>query len=108
MLNGNIFRRAQLLLRDKPALEMTGEEQAVVSIATMPLLLLPQFNDILIDDGLEWLAQVYDEANMVAEPRGRVEVTHEPHELGTVVRIHPPLPKITASQESISLLTGRR
>ncbi len=63
MFNGNIFREAQQLLRDKPVLEMTGEEQSVVSIATLPLLLLPRFNDILMDDGLEWLAIVYDEVN---------------------------------------------
>lgn len=63
LLSGNIFREAQQLLRAKPALEMTQEEQAVVSIATIPLFLLPRFNDILIDDGLEWLARVYDEAN---------------------------------------------
>jgi len=70
MLNGNIFRKAKQLLRDKPALEMTGEEQAVVCVATLPLLLLPEVNDTLIDDGLEWLAMVYDEANPPA-PLGR-------------------------------------
>lgn len=63
MLNGNIFRKAQQLRRDKPALEMTKEELGLVDLATYPLLLLPRFNDILIDDGLEFLASVYDEAN---------------------------------------------
>ena len=61
-LNGNIFREAKQLLRDKPVLEMDEEELEVVNVATMPLLLLRQFNDLTIDQGLEELANMGEEA----------------------------------------------
>ena len=61
-LNGNIFRQAKQLLQDKPVLEMNEEELDVVNVATMPLLLLRQFNDMTIDQGLEGLSKMVEEA----------------------------------------------
>jgi len=43
-------------------LEMNEEELEIVKIATMPILLLRQFSEIPIDDGLEELAKMVDEA----------------------------------------------
>jgi len=60
--DGNLFRRARQFLRDKPGLEMNEEEIEVVNIATMPLLLLRQFNDKRISQGLEELAKIVEEA----------------------------------------------
>ena len=60
MANNNIFRQARQLLRDKNPLELNEEELEVVKIATMPLLLLRQFNDKPIDEGLEELANIVD------------------------------------------------
>lgn len=62
MLNGNIFREAKQLLRDKPILEMNGEEVLTVKAAMIPLDILPQFNDKTVDEGLEELAKIFDEA----------------------------------------------
>lgn len=59
-LNGNIFREAKKFLNTKPVLELTEEELEVVNIATMPLLMLRQFSDKTIDEGLEELAKVVD------------------------------------------------
>lgn len=56
----NLFRQAQLLLRDKPVLEMNEKEIEVVKIATMPLLLLREFNDKTTDEGLEELAKILE------------------------------------------------
>lgn len=58
----NIFREAQRLLRDKPVLEMNEKELEVVKAATMPLLLLREFNDKTILDGLEELFKIAEEA----------------------------------------------
>ena len=60
--NHNIFREAQQLLERKPVLEMNGRELEVIKIATMPLLLLRHFNDKPIEDGLEELAKIVEEA----------------------------------------------
>lgn len=60
--NGNIFRQAKQLLRDKSPLELNGEELEVVKIATVPLLLLRQYNDKPIDEGLVELAKIVEEA----------------------------------------------
>ncbi|KKL58546.1 hypothetical protein LCGC14_2224290 [marine sediment metagenome] len=60
--NGNIFRQAKQLLRDKSPLELNREELEVVKIATMPLLLLRMFNDKPIDDELKELAKIVEEA----------------------------------------------
>lgn len=63
MLDGNIFREARQLLQDKPMLVMNGEELITVKAAMIPLNILPQFNDIPIDEGLEKLAKMWDEAS---------------------------------------------
>ena len=61
--NSNIFRQAKQLLRDKPVLEMNAEELQIVNTATMPLLLLRHFSDRSINDGLEELANMVEEAH---------------------------------------------
>lgn len=62
MLNGNIFREAKELLDTKPIEEMTQEEVTIVKAATIPLNILPEFNDMTTDEGLEELARLFDEA----------------------------------------------
>ena len=62
MLNGNIFREARKLLRDKPILEMTGEELITVKAALIPLDILPEFNNLTTLEGLERLEGIYDDA----------------------------------------------
>ena len=74
----NIFRQAKQLRQEKPVLEMNEEELEIVKIATMPILLLRQFSEIPIDDGLEELAKIVDEAQrMVAASRGRAGVSSQ-------------------------------
>ncbi|GAI52942.1 unnamed protein product [marine sediment metagenome] len=92
--NNNIFRQAKQLLNEKPVLEMNDKEFGIVNTATMPLLLLHEFSDRSIDDGLEELAKKVDEhiRMMVAASRGRVVVTQRLHKPFTQVRILPPLP----------------
>ncbi len=57
----NIFGEAKQLLRDKPISEMNEEELHIVNAATIPLNILPQFNNLTIDEGLEELAKMADE-----------------------------------------------
>lgn len=57
----NIFREAQQLLRWKPFLEMSKEEQEIVSAAEMPLTILAKYNDMTTEEGLEALAQIVEE-----------------------------------------------
>ena len=57
----NIFREAKQLLRDKPISEMDEEELHIVNAATIPLNILPEFNDMTMDEGLEELAKMADE-----------------------------------------------
>jgi len=59
-LNGNIFRQAKKLLRSKSVFDMTEEEETVVGAAMIPLDLLPQFNDMTRDEGLEVLSKMLD------------------------------------------------
>lgn len=61
--NNNIFRQAKQLLQEKPVLEMSEEELQIINTATMPLLLLRHFSDMTINDGLEELAKMVDEAH---------------------------------------------
>ncbi len=58
----NIYRQAKQLRNDKPVLERNEEESEVIKIAMMPLLQLRQFSDIPIDDGLDELAEIVEEA----------------------------------------------
>lgn len=62
MLNGNIFREAKELLETnpKPFSEMTEEEVLIIKAATIPLFILPEYNDISILDGLESLATLME------------------------------------------------
>lgn len=59
----NIFKQAKQLLDTKPVEEMNYEEVLTVKTAMIPLNILPEFNDINIDEGLEKLAKLLDEAN---------------------------------------------
>lgn len=56
----NIFRKAQRLLDTKKGSEMTEEELLIINSATIPLNLLPEFNDKTIDEGLEELARMVE------------------------------------------------
>jgi len=64
----NIFRQAQRLLKEKPVLEMNDEELDIVNSATIPLLLLRQFSDRSIDEGLDELAKMVEEDVGRSEP----------------------------------------
>ena len=70
--NNNIFRQAKQLLNDKPVLEMSAKELGVVNLALMPLLLLRQFSDMSINDGLEELAKMVDEGKSHAQEKALV------------------------------------
>lgn len=59
---GNIFREAKQLLESKNGRDMSEEERELVNIALIPLLLLPEYNDVPIARGLEDLAQILEEA----------------------------------------------
>jgi len=59
-LNGNIFKQAKKLLRSKSILDMNGEELTTVKAALIPLDLLPQFQDMTTNEGLEKLSKMFD------------------------------------------------
>lgn len=61
MPNNNIFREAKQLLATKPVEEMTQEEVTTVKAATIPLDILPEFDDLTILEGLEELAKIFEE-----------------------------------------------
>ena len=61
MSNNNIFREARQLLQDKPVSEMNEEELHIVNAATIPLNILPSFNGMTIDEGLEELAKIVED-----------------------------------------------
>jgi len=56
----NIFMEAKQLLNTKPVSEMTRDEISTVTAATIPLNILPQFNDLTTDQGLEVLSKLWD------------------------------------------------
>lgn len=58
----NIFREAKQLLNTTLVSEMSYEEVLTVKAAVIPLNILPQFNDMTTDEGLEELAQLFEEA----------------------------------------------
>ena len=60
-MTNNIFREARQLLRDKPVSEMNEEELHIVNAAAIPLNILPEFNDMTIDEGLEKLSKIFQE-----------------------------------------------
>jgi hypothetical protein len=57
----NIFREALLLLSTKNGEDMSEEETETVSTAIIPLMLLPEYFNIPIPDGLEDLARMVEE-----------------------------------------------
>lgn len=57
----NIFKQAKELLNTKPPEEMSYEEVLTVKAALIPLTSLPQFNDMPIDEGLEYLSRLFEE-----------------------------------------------
>lgn len=61
--DGNIFREAKELLKTKLFSAMTGEEVIMVKAAMIPLDILPQFKKKTVDEGLEELAKIFDEAS---------------------------------------------
>ncbi len=67
MLNGNIFRQAQRLLRNRSVLDMDGEEIITVKAALIPLDTFAAFDNKTVDEGLEVLALLYDGRRKSAE-----------------------------------------
>jgi len=58
----NIFHEASVLLSTRNGQGMSDEERDTVAVAMIPLMLLPQYSDIPIDEGLEDLAKMVEEA----------------------------------------------
>lgn len=58
----NIFREALTLIHTKNGHDMTEEQRETVSTAMLPLMLLSQYSDIPIGEGLEDLARMFEEA----------------------------------------------
>ncbi len=56
----NIFRQALKILDNENG-DMAGEEE-IMSAAMIPLIILPQFNDMSLREGLEELAKIVEEA----------------------------------------------
>lgn len=56
----NLFRQAKELLDNKGGQEMTEDELKLIGVATIPLMLLPKYNDIPISIGLEELARMVE------------------------------------------------
>ena len=56
----NIFRQALKILGNKNG-DMTGEEE-IMSAAMIPLIILSQFDEMPISEGLEELAKIVEEA----------------------------------------------
>lgn len=79
MQNNNIFREARHLLRDKSEMEMNGEELITVKAALIPINILPEFNDKTIDEGLEELAKILDEAKQNGTVPRTDQVRAVPH-----------------------------
>ena len=58
----NIFHEASVLLLTKNGRDMSEEATETVAAAMLPLMLLHQYSDIPIDEGLEDLAKMIKEA----------------------------------------------
>ena len=58
----NIFREALMLLSTRNGEGMSDEERELLATALIPLMLLPQYQDIPIGEGLENLARMIEEA----------------------------------------------
>lgn len=59
-IDRNIFRQAKQILDNKGDQGMSDEEWKLLSTATMPLLIAPQFNNTPIGEGLEELAKMVE------------------------------------------------
>ncbi len=70
--DGNIFRQAVELLKakDKGA-QLTEEERKLLGAATIPLVILPRFNDTPTSEGLEQLAKIIEEERKDANNHSR-------------------------------------
>ncbi|HUV56858.1 MAG TPA: hypothetical protein VMV84_06455 [Dehalococcoidales bacterium] len=73
----NLFRQAKQLLDTKDG-EMTEEEQKLVGAAEIPLLILPEYNDVTISEGLEELATMVEEAELDYQSNGLGRESHLP------------------------------
>ena len=60
VIEANIFREAQQLLKDKAACEMTQDERELGGAAMIPLMVHGAYSDIPIDQGLEDLARILE------------------------------------------------
>lgn len=60
VIESNIFREAQQLLKEKLGCEMTQDEQELVAAAMIPLMVHGAYSDIPIDDALEDLARILE------------------------------------------------
>jgi hypothetical protein len=58
----NIFREALMLLNTRNGQGMSDEERELMATALIPLMLLPQYSNIPIHDGLEDLTKMLEEA----------------------------------------------
>jgi len=59
----NIFRQAAELLKAKDkGTELTEEELWLVNTAIIPLMTLPEYNNVPISEGLETLTKIVEEA----------------------------------------------
>jgi len=58
----NIFSEALMLLSTRNGQGMSDEEAETVAVAMIPLMLLPQYSDIPIGEGLEDLAKMVEES----------------------------------------------
>jgi hypothetical protein len=58
----NIFQEASTLLRTKNGRDMSEEEAETLATAMIPLMLLPQYSDLPIVEGLEELGRMLEEA----------------------------------------------
>lgn len=59
----NLFRRALEIHSRKLGSQLTEEEEKLLSAAMIPLNILPQYQDIPIDLGLQELAEIVEEAH---------------------------------------------
>lgn len=57
---GNIFQEALNILQSKQPAEMTDDETKTVQVASIPLNVLSQFNDMTPEQGLKLLAYLID------------------------------------------------
>ena len=58
----NIFREALMLLSTRNGQGMSEEEAETIALAMIPLMLLPEYSNTPISEGLEDLAKMVEEA----------------------------------------------